>query len=88
VISYDIVEDRRRNRVMKILKGCGFHVQKSVFECILSEAAFKRLRKRLEREIDLKTDSIRIYRLCGECRKQVEILGRGEVSKLVAVKVI
>jgi len=82
------VEDRRRNRVMKILKGAGFHVQKSVFECILSEAAFTRLRKRLEKEIDLKSDSIRIYRLCGECRKQIEVLGKGEVSEVLEVKVI
>ncbi|RMH78952.1 MAG: CRISPR-associated endonuclease Cas2 [Calditrichaeota bacterium] len=88
VISYDIVEDRIRHRVMKLLKGFGFHVQKSVFECILTDGQIRRLRDRLQKLINQDTDSVRIYRLCGECRHNVEILGRGEISDLPLVEVV
>ena len=88
VISYDITENRSRYRVMKLLKGCGFHVQKSVFECILSEKQLTTLLKKLTRYVDEETDSIRVYRLCGECEKQAQVIGRGEVSEDPLVEVI
>ncbi|RMF59904.1 MAG: CRISPR-associated endonuclease Cas2 [Calditrichaeota bacterium] len=88
VISYDVVKDRSRTRIMKLLKGHGFHVQKSVFECILTEKQIEQLQKRLLKYIDEETDSIRIYRLCGECEKQVTVLGCGEVSELPLVTIV
>ena len=32
LICYDVVNDRRRNRVSRLLEGYGLRVQKSVFE--------------------------------------------------------
>ena len=37
IVTYDIVDDDRRNRVFKALRGCGDHIQYSVFRCDLSE---------------------------------------------------
>ena len=37
LISYDIVDDKRRLKVMKFLKDFGKRVQLSVFECHLTE---------------------------------------------------
>lgn len=88
LVSYDIVHDRKRQRVMKLLKSHGFHVQKSVFECILTDGQYANLQKRLQRMIDPQTDSVRIYRLCGECRGQVTVLGVGEVSEIPMVTVV
>lgn len=88
VISYDIVKDRARTRVMKILKGYGFHVQKSVFECLLTEVQLKKLLQLLSARIDAETDSVRIYNLCQSCAGQATILGRGEVSEVPLVKVV
>ncbi|MCK6619818.1 MAG: CRISPR-associated endonuclease Cas2 [Calditrichaceae bacterium] len=88
LVSYDVVEDRARLRIMKLLKAHGFRVQKSVFECILSEAQIANLGKRLAKLIDEETDSVRIYRLCGECRGRVEVLGSGEVSEIPLVTVV
>ncbi len=81
LVCYDIVEDRRRNRVMKLLKGYGFHVQKSVFECYLSATQLERLSKRLSREVDVKTDSVRIYPMTLQSVRQVQIIGIGEVNQ-------
>ena len=87
-MCYDIVENRRRTRVMKIMKGFGFHAQKSVFECYLDQDQLKKLTKLLKEKIDLKEDSIRIYPLCSECVQGTLAIGVGEIYRLEAVKVV
>ncbi len=88
LISYDISEDRSRQRVMKLLKGHGFHVQKSVFECLLSEDRLKKLLKILKSKIDPDRDSVRVYALCRNCVTNVTVIGRGELSELPLVEVV
>lgn len=43
VISYDISNDRRRNKIAKILLDYGRRVQYSVFECEMNQKSFKEL---------------------------------------------
>lgn len=88
MIAYDIVQDRRRSRVMKLLKGFGFHAQKSVFECYLDENQLGRLLQQLERLIDPDMDSIRVYPLPLEGVSRVRLLGRGELPELQGVQVV
>jgi len=73
---------------MKLLKGSGFHVQKSVFECHLSLRQVERLVKLLYRRIDPETDSVRIYELCERCVPEIRVIGVGEVSAPPLVKII
>jgi CRISPR-associated protein Cas2 len=73
---------------MKLLKGYGFHVQKSVFECYLDAAQLEKLQKRLQREMNPETDSIRIYAMTLAAVQQVRILGKGEVNELLHLMVI
>ena len=47
----------------------GTRVQKSVFECWLTEGNFRELRRRLDVILDTKHDSVRYYPLCADCRK-------------------
>lgn len=76
VVSYDITNDRRRNRIFDILKSYGQHVQYSVFECELSRVALVQLRNRLDLELKpSEGDSIRYYFLCEACSKKVERIG-------------
>lgn len=37
VVAYDIIDDKRRNRVAKTMEDYGTRVQYSVFECVLEE---------------------------------------------------
>ena len=37
IVTYDISDDDRRNRVFKVLRGRGDHIQYSVFRCDLSD---------------------------------------------------
>ncbi|MDR0950504.1 MAG: CRISPR-associated endonuclease Cas2 [Candidatus Ancillula sp.] len=65
LIIYDISDTKRRNRLVKILKGFGYRVQKSAFEAMLTKSKFKLLRKRLERFYRT-GDDIRLYRFNGK----------------------
>ena len=38
IVTYDISNDDRRNSVFKTLRGCGDHIQYSVFRCDLSDS--------------------------------------------------
>ncbi|MEM4203488.1 MAG: CRISPR-associated endonuclease Cas2 [Candidatus Methanomethylicaceae archaeon] len=77
-MTFDISDDRVRYRAVKVLKGYGYRVQKSVFECPhLTEDRFLRLKKRLEALIDMTTDSVRYYAQCGSCLRKVGISGYG-----------
>lgn len=81
IITYDIVDDRMRNRILKKMKGMGFHVQKSVFECFLDDDRIERLKQILLSEIDEEIDSIRIYKLKEKNITNIEILGVGELTE-------
>jgi CRISPR-associated protein Cas2 len=81
LISYDIKEDRTRTRLAKKLKNFGPRVQKSVFEGDVQPEEFEQLDKLLS-EVELEeNDSIRLYRLCGECVKGVKIWGIGKITE-------
>ncbi len=82
LICFDISDNKIRYRVVKALKGHGVRVQKSVFECPdMTEKGFLKLKRRLEGLIDETTDTIRYYRLCRSCIKEVEYSGTGTRPK-------
>ena len=86
VISYNIRDDRRRDRIFKTLKNFGQWMQFSVFECELDRSNFLRLKDRLDHLIDAeKEDSIRFYFLCEGCKRQVERVGGEKPRKEGAV---
>ncbi len=77
VVAYDVVDNGRRTRLMKALKGFLPHVQKSVFEGELDEPQILKLREQIRDIIDHTEDSVRIYRLCRRCVPVTEIIGLG-----------
>lgn len=81
LVSYDVVDDRRRNKIAKRLKDYGERVQYSVFECLLDEEKIKELKEKVMLFLNEDEDSIRIYGLCQSCSKNVKVLGIGEISQ-------
>ncbi|MDI6809661.1 MAG: CRISPR-associated endonuclease Cas2 [Candidatus Eisenbacteria bacterium] len=61
-VVYDISSDRERAKVDKLLKGFGFRIQKSVFECRLTKGGRKELIEKLER-LKIKTGFVKVYRV-------------------------
>lgn len=60
LVIYDVSDNRRRRRIANLLNRYGTRVQRSAFECIVTETLEARLEKRLSAIIDT-TDSVRIY---------------------------
>jgi CRISPR-associated protein Cas2 len=81
MVSYDIVKDKTRTRVMKFLKDFGDRVQLSVFECDLDDAQYARMKEGVEKLINQKEDRVRYYRLCKSCMSRVVISGWGEIEQ-------
>jgi len=80
LVTYDVATEtaagrRRLRRVATVCLGYGQRVQKSVFECRVTEAQLEELQHRLLEEIDEGEDSLRIYRLAGPRERHVRIFG-------------
>ncbi len=69
-VVYDISDDKERGKIDKILKGFGFRVQKSVFECMLNKKGRDELIQKLK-ELNIKTGFIKIYRLEYSSKNQI-----------------
>lgn len=81
LVAYDVSTEtaagrRRLRQVAKICEGHGQRVQKSVFECTLSEAGLEQLKHRLQHTIDPREDSLRIYRLREPRLRYLQVIGR------------
>lgn len=81
LVTYDVstetAEGRSRlRRVAKTCEGFGQRVQKSVFECTVSEVTFHRMKTRLLEIINEKEDSIRFYKLPEDRDRRVEEYGQ------------
>ncbi len=81
VVSYDVVDDRRRNRLSKALKAFGDRVQRSVFECNVDQVELEKMVTRIRKLTDDREDTVRIYRLCASCKSAISICGYGTVSE-------
>jgi CRISPR-associated protein Cas2 len=88
VVSYDLPDDRRRNKVMKTLEGYGHRVQFSVFECELRPADLEQLKTRLMLLIQPEEDDIRFYDLCENCQGKVTMLGRARMYRQESSRVV
>ncbi|MEZ4673337.1 MAG: CRISPR-associated endonuclease Cas2 [Caldilineaceae bacterium] len=81
MVSYDIPDDKRRTKVMKIIEGYGRRAQYSVFECEVRPADLRQLQERLRDVIDEQLDDVRFYALCSACLAKVLVLGKGELNR-------
>lgn len=81
LITYDVdtTTQAGEKRLRKVAKECvnyGQRVQNSVFECLLTEAQFVKLKDILSSIIDDEKDSIRFYFLGSNWQRKIEKMGR------------
>ena len=77
LVSYDVVDNLKRAKLAKFLKGYLERVQKSVFEGVIADRRLEALKRGIEKQINRDEDSVRIYSLCERCISSVEIIGTG-----------
>lgn len=80
LISYDITDDKRRTKLMKLLEGYGERVQYSVFEAELTPLQLATLQRDVRTLIDANTDSVRYYFLDVAAKRRIQIMGLGKVT--------
>ncbi|KXB68626.1 MULTISPECIES: CRISPR-associated endonuclease Cas2 [Peptoniphilus] len=83
LITYDVetVTPAGKKRLRQVAKVCldyGQRVQNSVFELNIYPADLVEIKNKLEKIIDSKKDSIRIYNLGKNWERRVESLGRDD----------
>ncbi len=75
VVSYDIVDDKKRTQLAKKLLNFGQRVQYSVFECDLNKKQLDQMKKQALKCVDPHEDSLKIYKLCEHCASRIESFG-------------
>ncbi len=80
LVAYDVNTETKegRSRLRRVAKTCqnfGQRVQNSVFECLVDNAQWIELRKRLLDQFNPDLDSLRFYFLGANWRRRVEHVG-------------
>ena len=65
-LESDIVDNRKRVKLAKLLSGYGKRVQKSAFEAMLTTQRYNKLIEEIPRYIDKTEDNVRIYKITGK----------------------
>lgn len=61
LIIYDITDNKLRNKMVACLEKYGVRVQKSAFECLITNMAMTKMMNEAKRYINPSTDSLRVY---------------------------
>ena len=81
LIAYDIANHKRLYRVARVMKDYGARVQRSVFECRISEKELAALLGRVKLILRKREDRIHIYHMCAACRQRFEQYGSGHLTE-------
>ena len=73
LVIYDIIDNKRLNKMVKLLESYGTRVQKSAFEALITTRQYNKLIEVIKQLID-NDDNIRIYRL--NSSNEVILLGK------------
>lgn len=90
VVAYDISSAKRVQKVFKVMKNWGDHLQLSVFLCHLTPAELVRMKMELSDIINHKHDQIMLIRLGregGQVANAIETLGRKYVPTSRSAKI-
>lgn len=61
LMIYDIVDNKRRNKMVKCLEAYGVRVQKSAFEALLNRRQYEKMLRESSILINEAVDSLRVY---------------------------
>ncbi|WP_418641486.1 CRISPR-associated endonuclease Cas2 [Vibrio chaetopteri] len=87
LISFDISDDKKRRRAVRLLEGYGHRSQYSVFECLLHRKQLRQIQTKLGKIIDA-DDKVLYYPICGKDALCRYADGAGEVHWPAALHVI
>ena len=85
LVIYDIVNNKKRNRMVKCLESYGIRVQKSAFEAYLTKKKYEQLMQDACKIIDKDVDSLRIYLLANNTSVRAWGLGDTHIDDVIII---
>ncbi len=85
VVTYDVSDDKRRGKVVKLLEGIGTRMNFSVFECMLTDIQYRNMCSQLSKIVVKREDWVNIYPLCTECYARIAYIP--DIKKKEPVKI-
>lgn len=79
LVIYDVVDNKKRYRIAKRLKGYGEWVQRSAFECHLTLRQYEKMIQDILPFFDFEQDLLRIYKLTGQT--EIKVFGKIEMTE-------
>jgi len=67
VIAYDVSNNLRRSRIVRLLEKLGSRINYSLFECIITDNQYCKLQHDIEKIINQKEDTVVYYPICVNC---------------------
>lgn len=86
VVTYDIGDDKRRSKVVKLLEEIGTRMNFSVFECMLTDVQYRNMCNQMAKIIIKREDWVNIYPLCTECYARITYIP--DIRKKEPVKIV
>ncbi len=83
LIIYDIIDNKRRTKMVKLLESYGTRVQRSAFEALINMSQYSKIIEGIKKTIS-NEDNVRIYRL----NSSNEVLLLGESYSVYEEEVI
>lgn len=80
VIAFDVADDRRRRKLVRVLESFGYRALESVFEAWLTPDERRRLEERALRCIKADEDRLAFYALPEADRCDTIVLGSGTLA--------
>jgi len=80
LITYDISDNARRNKLIRVLNEYGRRVQYSCFEVSVRSSELPRLKRKIAQIIEKEEDSVFIFPISGFSRPLIIKLGAYEPS--------
>ncbi|MDD3588039.1 MAG: CRISPR-associated endonuclease Cas2 [Thermoguttaceae bacterium] len=69
IVCYDIASPKRLRRIALVMNLFGLRVQRSVFECRLTDGQFRCMLVQIHKILKKDEDDIRFYHICTSCRR-------------------
>ncbi len=88
VVVYDVRNNKKRRRIAKALETYGVRINRSVFECKITDAELLELQEKIDTCISRRIDTVVYYPLCRECQGKAVYRPRTRKAGKKAVNVV
>lgn len=85
LVIYDIVDNKRRNKMVTALEKYGLRVQKSAFEAYITRKQYEKMEREIIEMIDTEEDSLRIYTLANHTSVRSWGIGDKHVEDVIVL---